>query len=335
MANKREDRAPKLPEWRSLGDGLGRVRNRRIFDPEYILAQMSRLPDPVPEKPVFSDFVIIGPSKDEGWNCQIRPGVSLESALSSATEIARVGTIMIDDWIKEGSFNLGDMKSHISENPPHKTIYLEDADFFEEDEFPDFDLWFGKSHLALTAVLESIPIRDALIRARIESVKIAAEPALVSRFGIVCSSWLHWICLVFRDFGLGVHGVTNGLFRTTSAEKFVTVRKWFFGRDGEESFLADDLVPRLLLESEMAKQILRVSHKTGDSTPKGGNIPRDDSPDEDEIACARQVCRANPRILRDDLAKQLQIGKTKATLLLDLMREEQIVKTKKRKTSGE
>ena len=58
---------------------------------------------------------------------------------------------------------------------------------------------------------------------------------------------------------------------------------------------------------------------------------RDDSPDEIEIAMARQVCRANPRITRDDLATQLEIGNTKASLLLNMMQDEGVATSKKRK----
>lgn len=57
---------------------------------------------------------------------------------------------------------------------------------------------------------------------------------------------------------------------------------------------------------------------------------REDDPDEDEIAMARQVCRANPRIKRDQLKSQLEVGSTKATILLDRMRDEGIATSKKR-----
>ena len=55
-------------------------------------------------------------------------------------------------------------------------------------------------------------------------------------------------------------------------------------------------------------------------------------PSEKEIALAREACVANPRILRADLMVKLEIGSDKASVLLDLMRNEGIHKTRKRKS---
>lgn len=74
-----------------------------------------------------------------------------------------------------------------------------------------------------------------------------------------------------------------------------------------------------------------VNQRLAMKTEPTRSTSRDDSPDEIEIAMARQVCRANPRITRDDLATQLEIGNTKASLLLNMMQDEGVATSKKRK----
>lgn len=59
---------------------------------------------------------------------------------------------------------------------------------------------------------------------------------------------------------------------------------------------------------------------------------RDDAPNDDELAGARQVCRANTNITRDALADQLEIGNNKASRLMQVMRDEGILKGKPRKS---
>ncbi len=68
-----------------------------------------------------------------------------------------------------------------------------------------------------------------------------------------------------------------------------------------------------------------------DQLRSGNKQLRDDVPTQAEIQTARQVCRSNPRIGRDALATQLEIGHNKASAILDLMRVEGVVTSKKRK----
>lgn len=60
--------------------------------------------------------------------------------------------------------------------------------------------------------------------------------------------------------------------------------------------------------------------------------PQPVKPSDKEIALAREACLVNPKILRADLMTKLEIGSDKASMLLDLMRDEGIHKTRKRKS---
>lgn len=57
------------------------------------------------------------------------------------------------------------------------------------------------------------------------------------------------------------------------------------------------------------------------------------TPDEDEIAMGRQIFKANPKITRDELRKQMEIGSDKTSALFDVLRKERVITRPKRKSA--